>query len=620
MSQQRSGTAGDEPPGTGPVDGFPDLPEATVARLPEYLRALHNLAEAGHDTVSSEGLAGAAGVNSAKLRKDLSHLGSYGTRGVGYDVDAADRADRIHPRPDASAARSRSSASVTSVTPSPVTPGFASRGFRIAALFDADPSRVGEKINGLAVHHIDDLAEVVAAEDIAIAVIATPAPAAQSVVDELVACGVTSILNFAPCVLSVPGGVDVRKVDLAIELQILSFHEHRKASLTALAGAAAGGRPDIGGGRHVNLLVVGVSHRTASVAVLERLAASPQDTPHLLTDLMSQPYVGEAMVLSTCNRVEIYAGVTAFHGGLADIAAVLAARLGATAGRSGPAYVRALRRRRRPARVPGRDRPRLDGRRRGADPRAAPRRVRARDRARHRRAPDPRPDAAGAAGRQAGARRDRHRPRRPEHRLRRARRRPPTHLPTRRHRRRRPRSSSAPARWARSRSPRCAAAVPVSCSITNRDAARADRLAELHGATAVPFDDLAAAVGQRRSRGLRDRRARARARPRRTWSGRWSCSTWPFRATSTRASATLPGVVLLDMETAGRRDPRRARPTARSSRRRGRGRVDRGGRGRRVPDAAARRRRRADGGRAARPGRRRGRDRAAPARTSGAPI
>jgi glutamyl-tRNA reductase len=81
----------------------------------------------------------------------------------------------------------------------------------------------------------------------------------------------------------------------------------------------------------MNLLVVGVSHRTASVSVLERLAASPQDAPLLLTDLMSQPYVGEAMVLSTCNRVEVYAGVTAFHGGLADIAGVLAARLGSTA-------------------------------------------------------------------------------------------------------------------------------------------------------------------------------------------------------------------------------------------------------------------------------------------------
>jgi redox-sensing transcriptional repressor len=121
--------------------------------------------------------------------------------------------------------------------------GFASRGFHIAALFDADLGRVGEVINGLVVRHIDDVAEVVQQEGISIGVIATPVHAAQDVADRLVAAGVTSILNFAPCVLTVPDGVDVRKVDLAIELQILSFHEHRKASLTALPGGrAAGGR------------------------------------------------------------------------------------------------------------------------------------------------------------------------------------------------------------------------------------------------------------------------------------------------------------------------------------------------------------------------------------------
>jgi redox-sensing transcriptional repressor len=84
MSQQRHGST--PASGSGKVPAFPDLPEATIARLPEYLRALHNLGEGGADTISSEGLAAAAGVNSAKLRKDLSHLGSYGTRGVGYDV------------------------------------------------------------------------------------------------------------------------------------------------------------------------------------------------------------------------------------------------------------------------------------------------------------------------------------------------------------------------------------------------------------------------------------------------------------------------------------------------------------------------------------------------------
>jgi redox-sensing transcriptional repressor len=238
MSQQRSGASGGDQQPSGRLTAFPDLPEATVARLPEYLRALHNLADSGHDTVSSEGLAGAAGVNSAKLRKDLSHLGSYGTRGVGYDVTLL--IEQIEYILGLTHRRSVALVGVGNLGHALARyAGFASRGFRIAALFDADPSRVGEHINGLVVSHIDDLATVVAAEDIAIAVIATPAPAAQPVVDRLVACGVTSILNFAPCVLTVPEGVDVRKVDLAIELQILSFHEHRKASLTALPAMPA---------------------------------------------------------------------------------------------------------------------------------------------------------------------------------------------------------------------------------------------------------------------------------------------------------------------------------------------------------------------------------------------
>ncbi|MEV6923534.1 redox-sensing transcriptional repressor Rex [Dactylosporangium sp. NPDC051485] len=225
MSQQR----------TGPTDGpdFPALPEATVARLPEYLRALHHLAEEGHDTVSSEGLAAAAGVNSAKLRKDLSHLGRTGTRGVGYDVTLLiDQIEQVlgltHRRAVALVGVGNLGHALAGYA------GFGNRGFRIAALFDADLGRVGEQINGLIVRHIDDLPAVVVEESISIAVIATPAHAAQHVCDHLVAAGVTSVLNFAPCVLSVPEGVDVRKVDLAIELQILSFHEHRKSALTAL--------------------------------------------------------------------------------------------------------------------------------------------------------------------------------------------------------------------------------------------------------------------------------------------------------------------------------------------------------------------------------------------------
>jgi len=212
------------------------IPEATVARLPVYLRALHTLADLGHATVSSEELATSAGVNSAKLRKDLSHLGSYGTRGVGYEValliESISRALGLNQRWAVALIGVGNLGHALAGYD-----GFASRGFRIAALLDADPVRVGERISGLSVRHMDDLDAVVADQGVSIGVIATPATAAQEVCDRLVRAGVTSILNFAPCVLAVPEGVDVRKVDLSIELQILSFHEHRKAALTGLPRA-----------------------------------------------------------------------------------------------------------------------------------------------------------------------------------------------------------------------------------------------------------------------------------------------------------------------------------------------------------------------------------------------
>src|SRR6185437_10317775 len=107
--------------------------------------------------------------------------------------------------------------------------GFVSRGFRVAALVDADPEVVGDDIAGLNVEHIDALEAVIRRRGVSIVVLATPAAAAQAVCDRVVAVGVTSILNFAPVVLTVPDGVDVRKVDLSIELQILAFHEQRKA-------------------------------------------------------------------------------------------------------------------------------------------------------------------------------------------------------------------------------------------------------------------------------------------------------------------------------------------------------------------------------------------------------
>ena len=209
------------------------VPEATVARLATYLRVLGALTDRSHTTVSSEELAAAAGVNSAKLRKDLSYLGSYGIRGVGYDVRTL--TDEIARILGVTVRRAVALIGIGNLGQALAGyDGFASRGFRIAALLDASPALIGSTVRELVVHDIADLEQVVAEQEIAIAVLAVPAPVAQDVCDRVVAAGVTSILNFAPVVLAVPAHVDLRKVDLAAELQILSFHDSRKSGRTDL--------------------------------------------------------------------------------------------------------------------------------------------------------------------------------------------------------------------------------------------------------------------------------------------------------------------------------------------------------------------------------------------------
>src|SRR5499425_1705780 len=216
--------------------GTQGIPEATIARLPVYLRVLYTCAEQGIATVSSEELATAAGVNSAKLRKDLSHLGSYGTRGVGYDVDyliyqVSRELGLTQDWPVAIIGAGNLGRALANYG------GFASRGFRIAAVLDVDPEVIGTEVaDGLVVVSAEATEEVVARHGVSIGVIATPATAAQDVCDRLVAAGVTSILSFAPVVLNVPAGVDVRKVDLSIELQILAFHAQRRSDVRVPAG------------------------------------------------------------------------------------------------------------------------------------------------------------------------------------------------------------------------------------------------------------------------------------------------------------------------------------------------------------------------------------------------
>jgi redox-sensing transcriptional repressor len=196
------------------------VPDATVSRLPLYLRVLAELAGAGETTVSSDALADGAGVTSAQVRKDLSALGSYGTRGIGYDV--AHLIDEIRTTLGLTQHWSILIAGVGNLGQALARyKGFAERGFRVAALLDVDPAKVGTEVGGRGGRPPH--------KPHAVGVIATPAPAAQDVADRMVAAGIRSILNFAPAMLTVPEAVTIRKVDLAIELQILSYYEQRDA-------------------------------------------------------------------------------------------------------------------------------------------------------------------------------------------------------------------------------------------------------------------------------------------------------------------------------------------------------------------------------------------------------
>ena len=219
--------------GSGALRGLGrDIPAATVARLPVYHRVLAALEETGARTVSSEELAQSCGVSSAKLRKDLSHLGSYGTRGVGYDVaflayQIARELGLTQPWGVVIVGAGNLGQALVSYR------GFASRGFRVVGLLDVHPDVIGHRVDSsdsaLEIRPMVDLEELVRSGRAHIGVIATPADAAQAVCDRLVAAGLRSILNFAPAVLSVPEDVELRKVDLSVELQILAFHEQRRA-------------------------------------------------------------------------------------------------------------------------------------------------------------------------------------------------------------------------------------------------------------------------------------------------------------------------------------------------------------------------------------------------------
>lgn len=197
------------------------LPRATIRRLPRYLRALE--ATADYESISSEDLAAAADTNAAIVRRDMSLLGFSGVRGVGYDVDRL----RSHIRTELGLTADVRVAIVGAGNLGRALAnyaGFGRRGFRVVALYDIDPDKIGDEVAGVPVKDLADLARDGRAEGIGIGIIATPGSVAQEVTEQLAAAGIRSILNFAPTRVRVGEGVEVRQVDLSTELQILSYH------------------------------------------------------------------------------------------------------------------------------------------------------------------------------------------------------------------------------------------------------------------------------------------------------------------------------------------------------------------------------------------------------------
>ncbi|MEN8234456.1 MAG: redox-sensing transcriptional repressor Rex [Actinomycetota bacterium] len=201
------------------------IPDATVARLPVYLRCL--AMREGGMTCSSRDLARTAGVNAAQVRKDLSFLEAQGVRGVGYDVGELRLQIRkalglTHEFPVVIVGAGNLGRALANYG------GFSEWGFSIAAIVDTDARKVGRQISGTEVESMDHLEAIISDRTIEIGIIAVPAAHAQSVGERLAASGVGSILNFAPTVISVPEA-EVRRVDLSTELQILAYHLQERA-------------------------------------------------------------------------------------------------------------------------------------------------------------------------------------------------------------------------------------------------------------------------------------------------------------------------------------------------------------------------------------------------------
>ena len=204
------------------------IADSTVRRLAIYLRVLEALDQPGQETVSSVALAHGAGTTSSQVRKDLSCFGSFGKRGLGYDGGALSAKLReilglVRRYRVILIGAGRLAGALVKFS------GFSDRGFDIVAVVDKDPAKIGRTWESLEIQDVANLEAVVREKRVDIAMLVTPGEAAQGLVDRLVAAGVTAMLSFAPVHLQVPEGVDVKSVNLAIELETLSYSlQHRE--------------------------------------------------------------------------------------------------------------------------------------------------------------------------------------------------------------------------------------------------------------------------------------------------------------------------------------------------------------------------------------------------------
>ncbi|MBX9927818.1 MAG: redox-sensing transcriptional repressor Rex [Gemmatimonadaceae bacterium] len=198
------------------------IAESTVRRLSLYLRFLEELEGQGRETISSEVLADSGGTTSAQVRKDLSFFGSFGKRGLGYSVTAlAKRLREIlglgQPWQVVIIGAGKIGAALAQYR------GFRARGFHVVGIFDSDPAKVGRTLDGVTVSDLAQLERELKQLKPQIAVLTVPADVAQELVQRLTKAGVRGILNFAPATLHAPDGVTVRSVNMALELEILSY-------------------------------------------------------------------------------------------------------------------------------------------------------------------------------------------------------------------------------------------------------------------------------------------------------------------------------------------------------------------------------------------------------------